>query len=138
MFLKILILFLFLLGSILLMLKPLSYLLFLMVCVGVFVIVFYKFLKLKFFEYENSKQFISIKQSYLWKINPPVTPIEFPIDMLVRLSIRKELFTTYLILVIKSKELKTKKNYCGITRLNNKQIFELKQSLQTAKEYVKN
>ncbi|MPS73482.1 MAG: hypothetical protein E2590_10095 [Chryseobacterium sp.] len=118
------------------MLKPASfYHLFLMICMVGFVVTFYTISKLRFFEYENSQQFISIKQPYFWKLNPGVTSIEFPIDMLVGFSIRNGLFTTSLVLIIRSKEQKTKKLYCKIIGLNKGQISELKQSLQNAKKY---
>ncbi|GAA4161147.1 hypothetical protein GCM10022217_26370 [Chryseobacterium ginsenosidimutans] len=65
-------------------------------------------------------------------------PIEFPNDILLDFDIRKEFFTTLLIMVIKSKKYKTRKIYCKIVGLNNVQISELKQSLQKAKEYATN
>lgn len=127
------------LGIIIYMLKPVSsYHLFLTICIVGFVVVFYTILKLRFFEYENSQQFISIKQPYFWKLNPGVTSIEFPIDMLVGFSIRNGLFITSLVLIIRYKEQKTKKLYCKIIGLNKWQISELKQSLQNAKEYFEN
>ncbi len=121
------------------MLKPVSfYQLFLTVCIVGFVVVFHTFLKLRFFEYENSQQFISIRQPYFWKINPPTIPIEFPIDMLVEFRIHKGLFSTSLMLLIKFKEQKTKKLYCKIIGLNKEQLSELKQSLQNARKSAKN
>ncbi|MPT31459.1 MAG: hypothetical protein E2600_07295 [Chryseobacterium sp.] len=127
------------LGIIIYMLKPASfYHLFLMICITGSVVTFYTLLKLRFFEYENSQQFISIKQPYFWKLNPTVASLEFPIDILVGFSIRNGLFTTSLVLIIRSKEQKTKKLYCKIIGLNKEQISELKQSLQDAKEYFEN
>lgn len=124
---------------ILFLLKPsTSYLIFLLICGGIFIIVFYTFLKIKRFEYENSMQVITIKQSYLWKVNPTISPIEFPNNMLSDFNIREGLFSTYLMLVVKSNGQKTKKLYCKITGLKDRQIFELKQSLQQATEYAEN
>lgn len=91
---------------------------------------------MKSFEYENSLQFITIKQSYFWKINTPISSIEFPNDMLFDFAVQKGLFTTYLILFIKTKEHKTKKLCCKVIGLTKGQILELTQSLQYAKEYV--
>jgi hypothetical protein len=93
---------------------------------------------MKTFEYENSIQFISIKQSYFWKLNRLIDPIEFPNNILIGFDIHRGLFTTYLILIIRSKEYKTKKLYCKITGLDKGQIIELKKSLQNAKEYGEN
>lgn len=124
---------------ILFLLKPsTSYMIFLLICGVVFIAVFYTFLKIKSFEYENSTEVITIKQSYLWKVNPSISPIEFPNKMLSDFNIRKGLFSTYLMLGIKSKGQKTKKLYCKITGLKDRQIFELKQSLQQATEYAEN
>jgi len=83
-------------------------------------------------------QFITIKQSYLWKVNSTITNIEFPNNILIGFHIRKRSCTTYLILFIRSRKHKTKKIYCKVKGLTNTQIFELKQSLQHAKEYAKN
>lgn len=133
----ILLILLFFGGFTLLFLKPVSsHLQFSLICVVTFIIVFYIFLKLRLFEYENSLQFISIKQPYFWKINPSVKPIEFPIDMLVGFSIREGLFTTSLKLIIRPQEQKTKILYCKIAGLSKGQVVELKQSLQNAKEYT--
>gem|GEM_PF-3946622 len=127
------------LGIIINMLKPASfYHLFLIICITGVIVSFYTLLRLRVFEYENSQQFISIKQPYFWKSNPVVTSIEFPIDMLVGFSIRKGLFTTSLVLIIKSKEHKTKKLYCKIIGLNEVQLSDLKRSLQNAKNYWEN
>lgn len=126
-------------GIIIYMLKPISsYLLASVFCIVGFILVFYTFIKLRLFEYENSLQFISIKQPYIWKINPSDTPIEFPIDKLAGFNIHEGLFITTLMLMIRSKEQKTKILYCNITGLNKKQISELKQSLQIAKKYAEN
>lgn len=123
-------------GAFNLLLKPVDfYFLSTIICTAGFIIFLYTFIKLKTFEYENSVFYITIKQSYFWK-NKPEAPIEFPNHILTGFNIRKRAFTTLLVLVISSKEQKTRKLYCRVTGLNNKQILELKQSLKNAKEYT--
>lgn len=112
-------------GTFLFLLIPKSIsVLFSIIVVGVISIIIFR--NLKFFEFENSMQFISIKQSYFWKINSPLQPIEFPNTILESFSIHKVLFVTSIILIIKSSGEKNKKIYCTAVGLNNKQILELK------------
>jgi len=121
--------------GILVTMKPIpSYLSFSLACVMVCVFVFYFFIKMKTFEFENSVFYISIKQSYFWKLNPVIPPIEFPNDVLTDFNVRKGMFSTSLILFLSSKG-RTKKLHCDITGLNDNQITELKQSLQNAIEH---
>lgn len=134
----ILLVFLLFSGAALFLLKPTFFFLLSLVDGVSFIILFYAVFKIKSFEYENSLQFITIKQSYFWKIKPAIPTIEFPNDMLIGFDIRQGLFTTYLMLIIKIKEHKTKKLYCKINGLTSGQISELKFSLQHAKEYVEN
>ena len=125
-----------LVAGILMMLKPVSsYMSFSLVCIISCMVIFYFFLKMKTFEYENSVFYISIRQSYFWKMNPMIPPIEFPNEVLTDFSIRKGIFTTSLILFLNYAGGKTKKLYCEITGLNDNQILELKQSLQNASKH---
>ncbi|WP_144282062.1 hypothetical protein [Chryseobacterium echinoideorum] len=97
-------------GAVLFLLKPTTfYLPFSLICFIGFILVFYASLEMKTFEYENTMQFISIKQSYFWKLNRTIIPIEFPNYKLIGFSIDKIVFTTLLVLVVKSKEQKIKK-----------------------------
>jgi len=124
-------------GIILFLLKPSKYYtLLLLLCGGVFSIILYTFLKLKTFEFENSLQVITIRQAFFWKVNPAISPIEFPNNMLFSFKIRKGIFATHLMLAIKSQNHKRKTIYCEITGLNNLQIVELERSLSKAKEYA--
>lgn len=121
-------------GSVLLLLKPIDfYLLPASFCIAGFVVSFYTFTKLRIFEYENAVFYTTIKQSYLWK-NQPEAPIEFPNDILISFNIYKKSFITLLVLVIRSKEQKSRKLYCKIAGLNNRQILELKKSLKNAED----
>ncbi len=126
---------LILVGVVLFLIKPVDfYLVSLALCTAGFIVSLYAFFKLKTFEYEDSIFYITIKQAYFWK-NKPEASIEFPNDVLAGFNIRKRLFTTSLVLVIKSKEQKKRKLYCKINALTNSQIFELKESLKNVKEY---
>lgn len=123
-------------GAFLFLLKPLpSYLPFSLICALGFILVFYVSLNIKTFKYENSMQFISIKQSYFWKLNRSISPIEFPNKKLVGFGVSKVFFHISLMLLIQSKNKKTKKIYCNIIWLSKAQIAALKLSLQNAKEY---
>lgn len=115
-------------GTVLFLLKPISYYYLLsMACVMIFVLVFYVFVNINIFEYENSMQFISIKQSYFWRLNRKLSPIEFPNDKLAGFSVNKVLYLTSVMLQVRSKEQKIKTLYCKIAGLDKGQIFELKQ-----------
>ena len=48
----------------------------------VFGLILYACLKMKTFEYESFMEVITIRQSYLWKMNSHQHPIEFPNDIL--------------------------------------------------------
>lgn len=112
-------------GTFLFLLLPKSIsVLFSMIVVVIISVIIFR--NLKFFEFENSMQFISIKQSYFWKINTQLRPIEFPNTTLESFSIYKVLFVTSIILIIKSSSEKNKKLYCTTIGLSNKQILELK------------
>lgn len=106
-------------GAVIVFLKPISYyLIFSLVCALKFIMVFYLLLKVKTFEYENTTQFITIKQSYFWKLNRNVPPIEFPNKKLVGLGVSEILFHKSLMLLIQSKNQKTKKIYRKISGLS--------------------
>lgn len=125
-----------LIAGILVILKPVvPYVLFSLICIIACMVIFYFFLNMKTFEYENSILYISIRQAYFWKLNRRIPPIEFPNEILKDFSIKKGIFTTSLILFINSEGRKTRKIYCEITGLKETQIIELKQSLQNASEY---
>lgn len=124
-------------GIFLFLLIPKSFsLLFSIIVVGIISTLIFR--NLKFFEFENSIQFISIRQSYFWRLNRVISPIEFPNYKLLGFGVHKVLFTTSLMLLIEYKDHKTKKIYCKITGLSKSQISELKLSLQNAKEYDEN
>lgn len=128
--------FFILLAGLLIIFTPVVfYLSFSLVCIVISIIILYFFLNIKTFEYDNSILYISIKQTYFWKFNRMIPPIEFPNDRLTSFRIKKGMFTTSLILFLDSEGRKTKTIYCEITGLNKAQIFELKQSFQNAVDY---
>ena|SRR6218665_2266669 len=135
-FLVVLMVFFILVGVSFWIMKPVTFYEFcLSICVLAFIIVFYIFLRLKIFEYEDSVSYLSIKQNYYWKINGIISPIEFPNDLLVNFSIHKNLFYTSIKLGLKIRGNKVNNIKISIAGLKNRQISELRQSLQNAKQH---